>query len=402
MPRSQRILFAVLAALSLGLTTFAAGYLAGGSGDDDRGGGNPLIVDGEIPDGEGAEVIADALESIRESAVDPPSESSLVKGAIRGMVRVLRRSDDPYALFYSPEGYEAFQELTTGQFSGIGVWVKPRNKELEIVSVLPGTPALEAGLRRGDVIQTIDGAPVTEINPDEAVARIKGPEGSTVEVGVARAGDQLSFTITRRSIELPNLRTKLSEGNIGYLQLYGFARGAGDQLRAEVDDLIARGAEAFILDLRDNGGGLFSEAIDVASVFIESGEVVIYREQKADDIVYEAKGDAFEGVPVVVLVNEGTASASEIVAGALQDRDRGIVVGTTTYGKGSVQEIVPLADASALKLTTAAYLTPSGRNINGSGIEPDIKVDAGRAAQKARAVQILQGIVLSTSGSQGG
>ena len=402
MLRSQRVLFAVLAALSLGLTTFAAGYLAGGVGDDRSGGGGSLNIDGELAEGEGAKVIADALESIRDSAVDPPSESSLVKGAIRGMVRVLRKADDPYALFYTPQGYEAFQELTTGRFSGIGVWVKPRDKLLEVVSVLPGTPAVAAGLRRGDVIQTIDGAPVSEINSDEAVARIKGPEGSTVEVGVDRDGSELSFSITRRSIELPNLRTKLSAGNIGYLQLYGFARGAGDQLRKEVDDLVARGAEAFILDLRDNGGGLFSEAIDVASVFLENGEIVIYREQKADDVIYEAKGDAFEDVPVVVLVNEGTASASEIVAGALQDQDRGIVVGTTTYGKGSVQEIIPLGDASAVKLTTAAYLTPSGRNINGKGIEPDIKVDAGRAAQRARAVQILQGIVLSTSGSQGG
>ena len=401
MPRSQKVLFAVLAALSLGLTTFAAGLLAGGTANDRSVGGGPLRIDGEIAEGEGAKVIADALESIRESAVDPPSESSLVKGAIRGMVKVLRRAEDPYALFYSPSGYEAFQELTTGHFSGIGVWVKPRGKLLEIVSVLPGTPALEAGLKRGDVIQTIDGAPVTDINPDEAVARIKGPEGSTVDVGVERDEAALTFSITRRSIELPNLRAKLGDENIGYLQLYGFARGAGDQLRDEIDALIARGAEAFILDLRDNGGGLFSEAIDVASVFIESGEIVIYREQKADDVVYEAEGNAYADIPMVVLVNEGTASASEIVAGALQDRDRGIVVGTTTYGKGSVQEIIPLADASALKLTTAAYLTPSGRNINGKGIEPDVKIDAGRAAQKARAVQILQGILLSTSGAQG-
>jgi carboxyl-terminal processing protease len=402
MPRSQRVLFAVLAALSLGLTTFAAGYLAGGTGDERSGSRSSLNIDGEIPAGEGAEVIADALESIRESAVEPPSESSLVKGAIRGMVRVLRKSEDPYALFYTPQGYQSFQELTSGHFSGIGVWVKPRDKQLEIVSVLPGTPALDAGLRRGDVIETIDDAPVTEMNPDEAVARIKGPEGSTVDIGVLRDGAPLDVSIVRRSIELPNLRARLSDGNIGYLQLYGFARGAGEQLRREVDGLLSRGAEAFILDLRDNGGGLFSEAIDVASVFIESGEIVIYREQKADDVAYEAKGDAFEDVPIVVLVNEGTASASEIVAGALQDRDRGIVVGTTTYGKGSVQEIIPLADASALKLTTAAYLTPSGRDINGRGIEPDIKVEAGRAAQKARAVQILHGIVLSTSGPQGG
>src|ERR687891_3017954 len=267
MPRSQRILFAVLTALSLGLTTFAAGYLAGGAGDDRSRGRSSLSVDGELPEGEGANVIADALERIREAAVDPPSESSLVKGAIRGMVRVLHRSDDPYALFYTPEGYEAFQELTTGQFSGIRVWVKPREKLLEIVSVLPGTPAQESGLKRGDVIQTIDGADVTEINPDEAVARIKGPEGSAVEVGVQRDGAELSFSITRRSIDLPNLRAKLNDGNIGYLQLFGFARGAGGQLRKEVDQLIDRGAEAFILDLRDNGGGVFSDRLAVVGAF---------------------------------------------------------------------------------------------------------------------------------------
>jgi carboxyl-terminal processing protease len=167
-----------------------------------------------------------------------------------------------------------------------------------------------------------------------------------------------------------------------------------------VRDLVDRGAKGMILDLRDNGGGLFSEAVDVAGVFIEDGDVVVYRERSKDDVVYEAEGDAFEDIPTVVLVNEGTASASEIVAGALQDSGRAIVVGTTTYGKGSVQQIVPLADSSAMKLTTAAYLTPTGRDIDGQGIEPDVEVDA-PYGQRARAVEILQGIVLSTTDSQG-
>jgi carboxyl-terminal processing protease len=400
MSRSQKTLFAVLAALSLGLLTFAAGYLSGGAREPAASGGG-LRLNGPIEEGEGPEVLADALRRIRSSSVDPPSESDLVKGAIRGMVKVLRKADDPYALFYTPQGYQSFQELTTGRFSGIGIWVKPQGKVLEIVSVLPQTPALEAGLKRGDVIETIDDMPVTEMTADEAVARIKGPEGSSVDVGISRGGSRLSFSIVREAIELPNLRAKMTAENIGYVQLYGFARGAGQQVRDEIDGLLDDGAQAIILDLRDNGGGLFSEAIDVASAFIEDGDIVIYREKDRDDVVYEAEGDAFEDIPVAVLVNEGTASASEIVAGALQDRERGIVVGTTTYGKGSVQEVIPLPDASALKLTTAAYLTPSGRSINGKGIEPDVEVEAGRAAQRARAVQILQGIVLSTSGAPG-
>jgi carboxyl-terminal processing protease len=181
----------------------------------------------------------------------------------------------------------------------------------------------------------------------------------------------------------------------------GFARGAGEQLREKVAELTQRGAEGIVLDLRDNGGGLFSEGIDVASVFIDDGTIVSYKARSRPERVYEARGNAFESLPLVVLVNEGTASASEIVAGALQDRERAIVVGEETYGKGSVQEVFPLSDASAVKLTTGSYFTPRGRNITGDGIEPDVEVTASRTAQRRRAVEILRGIVLSTSGAQG-
>jgi carboxyl-terminal processing protease len=181
----------------------------------------------------------------------------------------------------------------------------------------------------------------------------------------------------------------------------GFSRGAGRQLRDKVEGLLDKGAEGLILDMRGNGGGLFSEAIEVASVFMENGEIVTYRERSEPDVVYDAKGDAFEKVPLVVLVDEGTASASEIVAGALQDSERAVLVGETTYGKGSVQEIVPLLDASAIKLTTASYLTPDGRNINGQGIEPDVEEDDVPHIQLARAIEILKGIIISTADSQG-
>jgi carboxyl-terminal processing protease len=235
---------------------------------------------------------------------------------------------------------------------------------------------------------------------EQAVAQIKGRPGTEVALAVVRNGAALHFDITRRSLELPNLVAKVAGENLGYIQVLGFARGAGRQLRSEVADLMRRGVNGIVLDLRDNGGGLFTEGIDVASVFLEEGKIVTYKARSETRQVYRASGDAFENVPLVVLVNEGTASASEIVAGALQDRDRAILVGQRTYGKGSVQDIIPLSDASALKLTTGAYFTPSGRNISGTGIEPDVRVDS-RAAQKHRAVEILQGIVISTDGAQG-
>lgn len=402
----KAVVVAGVLALALVAAGFAAGFLV--AGDDEPGvrvgrdaDGVRITIDGKIKDGHGPEVLGEALEQILSQSVSPPSEDVLVRGAIRGMVKVLKRqSDDPYALFYTPKAYEDFQELTTGKFSGIGVWVEPDRKEFVVVSVLPGTPAKDAGLRAGDVITTIDGQSVDGLTPDQAVGRIKGPAGTDVSIVVERNGEPLEFSITRASIELPNLRAHTTSDGFGYIRLFGFARGAGTQLRNKVDALVDSGAEGIVLDMRDNGGGLFDEGVEVASVFIETGDVVIYREQNSDDVVYEAEGEAYEDIPLVVLVNERTASASEIVAGALQDNERGIVVGTTTYGKGSVQQVVPLIDSSALKLTTAAYLTPQGANIDGRGIEPDVEV-SGPSAQRTRAIEILRGITLSSNDSQG-
>jgi carboxyl-terminal processing protease len=389
----QRVTIGALTAVVLALGAFSMGYSRGSAGA------------GLQPPAPGAErgfaVVRDAFGEIRSSAVHPPADRALARGAIRGMIRTLKLNEDPYALFYSPSGYKSFQELTSGRFSGIGVWLKKKRGRLEIVSVLPSTPALRAGLRRGDVLITVGGRSVEEMTVDEAVGRIKGRSGSKVAIGVIRDGVLLGFEIRRRSIELPNLVTRVTEGELGYIRLLGFARGAGEQLREEVGELNEEGVEGIILDLRDNGGGLFSEGIDVASVFLDGGRIVTYRARSEPERVYRAEREAFDSIPLVVLVNEGTASASEIVAGALQDRDRAILVGERTYGKGSVQEVFPLSDASALKLTTGAYFTPGGRNISGEGIEPDVKVDANRTAQRQRAVEILQGIGISTRDAQG-
>jgi carboxyl-terminal processing protease len=389
--RWQKIALVVFAAISIASGGFLAGLAAG----------NRELPRFDLSGDDGSELIDDAFEKINQSAVEAPSEKELARGAVKGMVDVLRKTNDPYALFYTPKSFEEFQELTTGSFSGIGVWLKQKDGDFEIISVLPSSPALEAGLESGDVIRSVDGESVEAMTVDEAVVRIKGPEGTEVEIGVERSGESLSFTIVRRSIDIPNVQASMTRGNLGYVRLLGFARGAADQVRVEVEKLTEAGAEGVVLDMRDNGGGLFNEAVRVASVFIEDGEIVKYRERSKKDVVYDAKGDAFEEIPLVVLVNEGTASASEIVAGALQDTDRGIVVGTTTFGKGSVQEVIPLVDASAIKLTTAAYVTPEGRNIHGRGIKPDVRVEAEAVVQRQRAVEILRGIVLSVNESRG-
>ncbi|HVF53477.1 MAG TPA: S41 family peptidase [Actinomycetota bacterium] len=387
----QKTLTATVATISIALATFGAG-LVSGKELERRG----ALIEGTR--GEGLELITDAYRKIVSSSVEAPAGEDLARAAIRGMIKALQRAEDPYAAFFTPQGYQAFRELSTGEFSGIGVWLKVKDKQIHIVSVLPETPALGAGLLKGDVILAVDGRTVENAGTDEAVGLIKGPQGTEVTVTIERAGDEMEFTMTREVLTLPNVRASMSD-DIGYVRLFGFARGAGEQLREEVSDLLDEGAQGIVLDLRDNGGGLFIEAIDVTSVFLEEGNVVIYREKGSPDVAYEAEGDAFEEVPLVVLVNEGTASASEIVAGALKDSDRAVLVGSRTYGKGSVQEVVTLDDSSALKLTTAAYLTPSGRNIDGSGIAPDYVVDERPAIQRQRAFDILRGILVSSASS---
>lgn len=342
-------------------------------------------------------VVSDVYRQIREDAVDPPSAEALTRGAIRGMVRTLK-AHDPYALFYSPEDYRYLKEIQTGKYQGIGIMLREKDGLLLISSILPNTPAQEGGLRRGDIIRSIDGVPVRRFDSNEAVDRIKGRPGTEVVLGIEREGSDLVFTLVRRQLALPNLKAHVVEHDLGYVRLFGFSHGASEQLRDKIELLLDRGVQGVVLDLRGNPGGLFIEAVDVASVFIEHGAVVVYEQRSQPERVYQAEGDAFDDVPLVVLVNEGTASASEIVAGALQDRERAILVGATTFGKGSVQRFVELRDDSAVKLTTATYTTPAGRDINGLGIEPNVEVARN---QLRRALAILRGIVLSKSGSQG-
>jgi len=370
------IVFAVV--VIVGTVAFVGGYWARGS-----------YVGLERDAAGDLAVIEDAYREIVENADRPPDTEKLADGAIKGMVGELRKQNDPHALFYTPDDYLSFQELSSGEFTGIGIWLKRKSGELEIVSVLPDTPAEAEGLRRGDVLRSVDGRDLKDLTTDEAVDAIKGEAGTVVHLVVERRDEEVGFDITRRLLELPNLEARTRQG-FGYIQLFGFARGAGDQVRDEVRRFVQQDVDGVVLDLRDNGGGLLTEAIEVASVFIEDGEIATFEQRTGPDEVYEAQGDAFEDVPLVVIVNEGTASASEIVAGALQDFGRARLVGTRTYGKGSVQEVMQLADSSAIKLTIGSYHTPDGHDLDGKGLDPDVSV-ASRRAQLARALEILEG-----------
>ena len=395
MTRPGKAFIAAIAVLFVVAASFALGYSLGERRDEGFG------IFGGTTGQTALDVVDDAYQKIHSEAMDPPTRDELAQGAVKGMIRVLNRSGDRYALFYSPKGYREFREYTSGHFSGIGVWLKEKNGELAIISVLPSTPARAAGLRAGDVVERIDGKSVAPMTVEQAVNLIKGQPGTEVSLTVDRDGELLTYSITRAAIQLPEVVSRMTGADLGYVHVYGFTRGTGDELRNAVKKLTAKGARGVILDLRDNGGGLLSEAIDVASVFLETGKIVTYKQSSSSEVVYDAEGDAFDGIPLVVLVNEGTASASEIVAGALQDRDRAVLVGSTTYGKGLVQQVFPLGDASALKFTTGAYFTPSGRNINGKGIQPDVEVHAPPAMQKRRAIQILKGILASSNGAPG-
>lgn len=387
MERGLKAIAIVLALLVVGLGGFALGLTLTKESDG-------ITLFGSSSEG-GFEVVEDAYQTILDESADPPSEEELSRAAVKAMLDVVKKDDD-YALYYNQEAYQEFLDYSTGSFSGIGVNLTQEGKTLEILSVIPSTPAEAVGLERGDVIYAVDGELVSRLTVDEATSMVKGPPGTDVKITVLRDGKKIDFDITRAEIAFPNLRARLTDDDVGYIQLYGFAKGAGQELRKEVSDLKDEGATGIVLDLRDNGGGLLSEAISVASVFIENGEIVTYREQAQDDVVYEAEGDAFEDIPVVVLVNGGTASASEIVANALQDQDRSELVGSTTFGKGSVQEIIDLPDLSAVKLTTGTYLSPNGEDINGEGIQPDVVIgDDRRNAQKRKAFAVLEQVASS-------
>lgn len=325
-------------------------------------------------------VFAEALGIVEENHVEPKETKKLIYGAIKGMVGSL----DSHSSFMAPEEFKELQIDTKGSFSGIGIEITLKDNLLIVVSPIEGTPAYRAGLQAGDRIVKIDGQTTKNMNLIDAVRKIRGAKGSTVTLTIIRedADKPKIFSLVREIIPIRSVRVRYFDEGFGYIRITNFQEKTDQDLRQAFKDLNTRckPMRGLILDLRNDPGGLLDQAVKVSDEFLTSG-LIVYTEgrSKAQTFRFYANenGSGLEkSIPLVVLINEGSASASEIVAGAIQDRKRGYIIGTKSFGKGSVQTIIPLEDGSALRLTTAHYYTPSGRVINEKGIQPDLVVEA--------------------------
>jgi carboxyl-terminal processing protease len=329
-------------------------------------------------------LFTEVMSIVENQYVDEVSPRELVYNAIKGTLRGL----DPHSSFLDPDSYKEMQVETSGSFGGLGIEITLRDDILTVVSPIEGTPAYRAGLHSGDRILKIDGIATKDMQLADAVKRMRGKPGSKVTVTIAREGwtEPQDFSIVREQIHIQSVRSQDLEDGIEYIKLRQFQEQTASDLDQALDRAEKSGMKGLVLDLRNNPGGLLTSAVEVTEKFIEDGKLVVYTEGRIRNqnmrFTAHAKHPLI-GVPMVVMVNQGSASASEIVAGALQDWGRAIVLGTQSFGKGSVQTIIPLSDGSGLRLTTAKYYTPKGRSIHGKGITPDIVVEAPKAVAAA-------------------
>ena len=342
------------------------------------------------------EEMASTLES---DALQPPDDGELVSGAVDGMLKAL---DDPYARYYDASAFDDLNASLDGGFSGIGVVLEESPQGVTIVSVLEKSPAERAGVEVGERIVSVDGESVVDMPINAIVERVKGEEGTDVVLGLTGGSKgRHEVTLTRERIELPNIDSELLDDRTGYIRMRQFTSGVGERIRSEVNGLVEQGAEGIVLDLRGNPGGLLNEAVNVASVFIEEGAVVEVKDRDDPRRAYRAKGDAIEGLPLVVMINKGSASASEIVAGAVQDAERGTLVGERSFGKGTVQNIHRLDAGGGVKYTSAEYFTPSGDSIEDVGVKPDRVVDGTSEEQLTAAQEVLAELIAQADGDAG-
>lgn len=322
---------------------------------------------------------ADVYNQIRVGYVEEIDDSTLLEYAIQGMLMSL----DPHSVYLTREAFEDLQTNTTGEFSGLGLEVGMDNGYVKIIAPIDGSPAAEAGLLTGDIILKLNGKPIKGMGLDEAIEQMRGPKGSAIDLTIGRPGEPQPFDITlvRDTIKVASVRQRLLEPGYGYIRIAQFQNQTGRDVQEALaklqDDDSLKG---LVLDLRNNPGGVLRASVDVADLFMDGG-LVVYTEGRLSnsDMEYEAEAiDASGGIPLVVLINGGSASASEIVAGALQDHSRAVIMGTKSFGKGSVQTVLPISESRAVKLTTALYFTPNGRSIQAAGIEPDIQVERAR------------------------
>ena len=331
---------------------------------------------GELPVDQ-IRTFAEVFAKIKKDYVEDVEDGVLLENAIKGMLEGL----DPHSSYLDEDAYMDLQEGTSGEFGGLGIEVSMEDGFIKVISPIDDTPAQKAGLQSGDLVIRLDETPVKGLSLNDAVARMRGEPGTDITLTIIREGEEkpLKITITRDVIKVKSVRTQTLEPGFGYLRISHFQSRTAEDARAGVQQLKQDNngnLNGLILDLRNNPGGILSAAVSISDLFLDKG-LIVYTEGRIDDsrLKFNAKpADILDNAPIVVLVNAGSASASEIVAGALQDHKRGIIMGQKTFGKGSVQTVLPISNAAALKLTTARYFTPSGRSIQVSGIEPDVVI----------------------------
>jgi carboxyl-terminal processing protease len=366
--KDRRILLLIVAAALL--SVFTGGVMA-----------KRLPFQGEAY--ENLKVFTEVLSYIEANYVEEVEPEKLMQGAIRGMLRTL----DPHSSFMPQDVYREMQVETEGRFGGLGIEITVRDDVLTIVAPIEGTPAFRAGLQAGDQIVKIEGESTKEMSLIDAVKKLRGPEGTTVTISMFRKGftDPQDVTLTRAVIQIKSVRWKKLPDDIGYVKLRSFQKTSTEELEEALQDLEEQRIRGLVLDLRNNPGGLLEQAISVSDEFLEAGKLIVYTKGRlaSQNMKGFSKNErAHLGYPLAILVNGGSASASEIVAGALQDLGRATIIGSQSFGKGSVQTIIPLSDGSGLRLTTAKYYTPKGREINGKGITPDIMIEEPQPTQE--------------------
>jgi carboxyl-terminal processing protease len=346
--------------------------------------------DGKLPLDE-LRTFADVFNQIKQSYVETVDDKTLLENAIRGMLSGL----DPHSTYLDAKSFDELQVNTTGEFGGLGLEVGLENGFVKVVSPLDDTPAQKAGIEAGDLIIKIDGKPVKGMALNEAVDSMRGPRGSTIELTIVREGLQpFDVKLKRDTIKVLSVKSRTLEPGFGYVRVAQFQANTGPEFRKVIEKLKKenKNLKGLVLDLRNNPGGILQAAVDVADAFIKDG-LIVYTEGRLPNSKSQFRAlpdDIAEGVPLVVLINGGSASASEIVAGALQDQKRAIIMGTESFGKGSVQTVMPLSENSAIKLTTARYFTPNGRSIQAHGIAPDIEVERAKIETLPRGDNITE------------
>ena len=342
-------------------------------------GGHPSTLPGPIRDSfveDDRALRSELVDTIQDNFYKPVDQSKLEDASLKGIVQSL---DDPYSHYLTPKEAKVFQESVSGEFEGVGMSVEKDSRGLRVLNVFDGSPAASAGIRKQDLIVSVNGRSIAGLSSDLATGRIKGPAGTKVQLEVFTPGseDTRTVRVERERIHVPVATGRVVERDghkVGVVKLAAFSSGAHAVLRRQVDKVLDQGAQALVLDLRGNGGGLLTEGVLVSSIFIEDGRIVSVRGRHRAEHVENAQGDAIDPkIPVVVLVDGGSASASEIVTGALRDRHRATVVGVNTFGKGLVQEVEPLSNGGYLDLTVANYYLPGGKTITTKGIKPQVK-----------------------------